>query len=68
MKVADKAALAVGAVGTWIYIGGVDSDLWGRAALGAGHWKDEGASRGRMVVQKDCRRNELQRSDGLEFL
>lgn len=35
MKVADKAALAVGAVGTWIYIGGVDSDLWGRAALGA---------------------------------
>lgn len=34
----------------------------------AGHWKDEGASRGRMVVQKDCRRNELQRSDGLEFL
>ena len=29
-------ALAVGAVGTWIYIGGVDSDLWGRAALGAG--------------------------------
>lgn len=36
MKVADKAALAVGAVGTWIYIGGVDSDLWGRAALGAG--------------------------------
>ena len=34
----------------------------------AGHWKDEGASRGRMVVQKDYRRNELQRSDGLEFL
>lgn len=36
MKVADKAALANGAVGTWIYIGGVDSDLWCRAALGAG--------------------------------
>lgn len=36
MKVADKTALAIGAVGTWIYIGGVDSDLWGRAALGAG--------------------------------
>lgn len=36
MKIADKAALAIGAVGTWIYIGGVDSDLWGRAALGAG--------------------------------
>ena len=36
MKASDKAALAVGAVGTWIYIGGVDSDLWGRAALGAG--------------------------------
>lgn len=36
MKRSDKAALAVGAVGTWIYIGGVDSDLWGRAALGAG--------------------------------
>lgn len=35
MKRSDKAALAVGAVGTWIYIGGVDSDLWGRAALGA---------------------------------
>ena len=27
MKASDKAALAVGAVGTWIYIGGVDSDL-----------------------------------------
>ena len=36
MKASDKAALALGAVGTWIYIGGVDSDLWGRAALGAG--------------------------------
>lgn len=36
MKRSDKAALAIGAVGTWIYIGGVDSDLWGRAALGAG--------------------------------
>ena len=36
MKASDKAALAIGAVGTWIYIGGVDSDLWGRAALGAG--------------------------------
>lgn len=32
MKASDKAALAIGAVGTWIYIGGVDSDLWGRAA------------------------------------
>lgn len=36
MKASDKVALALGAVGTWIYIGGVDSDLWGRAALGAG--------------------------------
>lgn len=36
MKMSDKTALALGAVGTWIYIGGVDSDLWGRAALGAG--------------------------------
>ena len=36
MKRSDKTALAIGAVGTWIYIGGVDSDLWGRAALGAG--------------------------------
>lgn len=36
MKRSDKAALAIGAVGTWIYIGGVDSDLWRRAALGAG--------------------------------
>ena len=36
MKASDKAALALGAVGTWIYIGGVDSDLWCRAALGAG--------------------------------
>ena len=36
MKASDKATLAIGAVGTWIYIGGVDSDLWGRAALGAG--------------------------------
>lgn len=26
MKRSDKAALAVGAVGTWIYIGGVDSE------------------------------------------
>lgn len=32
MKRSDKTALAIGAVGTWIYIGGVDSDLWGRAA------------------------------------
>lgn len=36
MKRSDKVALAIGAVGTWIYVGGVDSDLWGRAALGAG--------------------------------
>ena len=36
MKASDKAALTISAVGTWIYIGGVDSDLWGRAALGAG--------------------------------
>lgn len=36
MKASDKVALALGAVGTWIYIGGVDSDLWDRAALGAG--------------------------------
>mgnify|MGYP004543196273 FL=1 len=36
MKASDKVALAIGAVGTWIYIGGVDSDMWGRAALGAG--------------------------------
>lgn len=36
MKMSYKTALAIGAVGTWIYIGGVDSDLWGRAALGAG--------------------------------
>lgn len=36
MKASDKVALALGAVGTWSYIGGVDSDLWGRAALGAG--------------------------------
>lgn len=35
MKASDKTALVIGAVGTWIYIGGVDSDLWGRAALGA---------------------------------
>lgn len=36
MKRSDRIALAIGAVGTWIYIGGVDSDMWGRAALGAG--------------------------------
>ena len=36
MKASDKATLAIGAVGTWLYIGGVDSDLWGRAALGVG--------------------------------
>lgn len=29
MKRSDKVALAIGAVGTWIYIGGVDSDMWG---------------------------------------
>lgn len=36
MKVSNKIALAIGAAGTRIYVGGVDSDLWGRAALGAG--------------------------------
>ena len=36
MKASDRAALAIGAVGTWIYIGGVDSDLWGRVALREG--------------------------------
>lgn len=36
MKASDKVALTIGAVGTWIYVGGVDSDMWGRAALGAG--------------------------------
>ena len=36
MKASDKVALAIGAVGTWIYFGGVDAGLWGRAALGAG--------------------------------
>lgn len=30
MKASDKAALAIGAVGTWIYIGGVDSDVGAR--------------------------------------
>lgn len=34
MKRSDKTALAIGAVGTWIYIGGVDS-ICSRAALGA---------------------------------
>mgnify|MGYP004629197427 CR=1 FL=1 len=36
MKASNKAALSIGAVGTWIYVGGVDSDLWGHVALGAG--------------------------------
>lgn len=36
MKRSDKVVLAISAVGTWIYVGGVDSDMWGRAALGAG--------------------------------
>lgn len=36
MKTSDKTALAIGAVGTWIYAANVEPGRWGHVALGAG--------------------------------
>lgn len=63
MKVADKAALAVGAVGTWIYIGGVDSDLWGRAALGAGMFLLALAGKKIGDYIEECREEQAEREE-----
>ena len=57
MKRSDKAALAIGAVGTWIYIGGVDSDLWGRAALGAGMFLLRSLVRRSAIILKNAERS-----------
>lgn len=35
MKIIDKLAIIIGIVGVWLYISGVDSDMWSRAVLGA---------------------------------
>lgn len=63
MKVADKAALAVGAIGTWIYIGGVDSDLWGRAALGAGMFLLALAGKKIGDYVEECREEQAEREE-----
>ena len=36
MKMSDKVAVAIGAVGTWIYVANVEPGRWGHVALGAG--------------------------------
>lgn len=63
MKRSDKAALAVGAVGTWIYIGGVDSDLWGRAALGAGMFLLALAAKKIGDYVEECRKEQEEREE-----
>lgn len=63
MKASDKAALAVGAVGTWIYIGGVDSDLWGRAALGAGMFLLAIAAKKIGDYVEECREEQEEREE-----
>ena len=63
MKVADKAALAIGAVGTWIYVGGVDSDLWGRAALGAGMFFLALAGKKIDDYVEECREEQAEREE-----
>ena len=35
MKILDKVAIIIGIVGVWLYVSGVDSDMWSRAVLGA---------------------------------
>lgn len=35
MKIMDKLAIIIGIVGVWLYISGVDSDMWSRAVMGA---------------------------------
>lgn len=62
MKASDKVALALGAVGTWIYIGGVDSDLWGRAALGVGMFLLALAGKKIGDYIEECRRLRRKRS------
>lgn len=57
MKRSDKAAFAISAVGTWIYIGGVDSDLWGRAALGAGMFLVALAAKKSAITSKSAARS-----------
>lgn len=34
MKILDKLAIIISIVGVWIYVSGVDSDMWNRAVLG----------------------------------
>lgn len=33
MKIMDKLAIIIGIVGVWLYISGVDSDIWSRAVI-----------------------------------
>ena len=35
MKVLDRMAIIIGIVGVWLYVSGVDSDVWGHVVLGA---------------------------------
>ncbi|MGN8734912.1 hypothetical protein ACTNEY_15095 [Fusicatenibacter saccharivorans] len=35
MKILDKVAIIIGIVGVWLYVSGVDSDVWGHVVLGA---------------------------------
>lgn len=34
MKILDRLAIIIGIVGVWLYVSGVDSDVWSRAVLG----------------------------------
>lgn len=77
MKASDKATLVIGAVGTWIYIGGVDSDLWGRAAaeLECSFWRSwqrrsaitsKSAARSRKSGKKSAGTQCLRRGSGAD--
>lgn len=35
MKILNKLAIIISIVGVWLYVSGVDSDVWGRAFMGA---------------------------------
>lgn len=35
MKILDKVAIIIGIIGVWLYVSGVDSDVWGHVVLGA---------------------------------
>ena len=35
MKILDRLAIIIGIVGVWLYVSGVDSDVWGHVVLGA---------------------------------